>query len=167
VEAVWVRTGTEADYLGHDVKGKAVVLMRGPRTNRRLAQRNGAVAQLVVNALPGNLKLQNFPVPSKMPRFSIGTNDVAAIHDLIAQAGSAALRVRIRLDAGLVEGLKTATVWGTLPGVTDETIYVCLRTATDGSKAPPTTRPASQRCWVLPSTLRICRERSDGAVYQS
>src|SRR5262249_10084594 len=33
-------------------------------------------------------------------------------------------RVKIRLDVRMVPGMKTATVWGTLPGLTDETIYV-------------------------------------------
>jgi len=33
-------------------------------------------------------------------------------------------RVKVSLDVKMVPNLKTALVWGTLPGATDETIYV-------------------------------------------
>ena len=48
-----------------------------------------------------------------------------AIRDLIGQSrGSHPPRVKIRLDVKSVPNLKTATVWGSLPGTTDETIFV-------------------------------------------
>jgi hypothetical protein len=124
VEAVWVGTGAEADYIGRNVRGKAVFMARGPQTNPGLAQDRGAVALIDMNALPGNIKNQVYPIGTNIPSFMLGMNDGIAIRDLIGQAGSDAARVKIRLDASLASGMKTTTVWGTLPGATDETIYV-------------------------------------------
>jgi hypothetical protein len=123
-EVMWLGTGTEADYIDRNVTGKAVVITRGAQTNLRLAEARGAVALLLVNALPGNVRSQVYPLGTRVPTFTIGMNDGVAIRDLLARAGGEPTRIRIRLDAGFVSGLKTATVWGTLPGTTDETIYV-------------------------------------------
>jgi hypothetical protein len=123
-EVAWLGTGTEADYIDRDVRGKAVVITRGAQTNVRLAEARGAVALLIVNALPGNVRNQVYPLGTKVPTFTIGMNDGIAIRDLITRAGGVAARIKIQLEAGFVPGLKTATVWGTLPGTTDETIYV-------------------------------------------
>ena len=124
VDVAWLGTGTEADYLDRNVTGKAVVITRGAQTNLRLAEARGAVALLIVNALPGDVRNQLYPLATKVPTFTIGMNDGIAIRDLITSAGAERTRIRIRLDAGFVPGLKTATVWGVLPGATDETIYV-------------------------------------------
>ena len=124
VEVAWLGTGTEADYIDRNVSGKAVVITRGAQTNLRLAEARGAVALLIVNALPGNVRNQVYPLGTKVPTFTIGMNDGIAIRDLLTRAGGERTRVRIRLDAGFLPGLKTATVWGVLPGATDETIYV-------------------------------------------
>ena len=44
-ELVWAGTGTEADYLGRDVREKVVVITRGAGTNPRLAETRGALAR--------------------------------------------------------------------------------------------------------------------------
>jgi hypothetical protein len=124
VEVAWLGTGTEADYIDRNVTGKAVVITRGAQTNLRLAEAGGAVALLLVNALPGNVRNQVYPLGTNVPTFTIGMNDGIAIRDLLTSASGEKTRIRIRLDAGFVPGLKTATVWGVLPGATDETIYV-------------------------------------------
>jgi hypothetical protein len=124
VEAVWVGTGAEADYIGRDVKGKAVFFVRSGRSNPKLAQDKGAVAIFAVVSPAGNYKTQTYPQNASVPSFQLGMNDGMAVLDLIAQSGSKSPRVHIRLEAGTVSGLKTATVWGSLPGATDETIYV-------------------------------------------
>ena len=124
VAAVWIGTGTEADYIDRDVKGKAVFMTRGPRADPRLAQEKGAVALFLVGALPGNTRTQTYPVNTTVPTFQLGMNDGIAIQDLIGHAAPQALRLRLRLDAALIPGLTTATVWGRLPGRTDETVYV-------------------------------------------
>ncbi|MBC8164694.1 MAG: M28 family peptidase [Bryobacteraceae bacterium] len=61
---------------------------------------------------------------TNVPTFIIGMNDGIAMINLIGQSGAEPPRVKIRLDVRMIAGAKTATVWGTLPGVTDETIYV-------------------------------------------
>ena len=58
-----------------------------------------------------------------VPTFSLGMNDGYAIRDLIGMAGGAP-RLQVRLDVKMVPDRKTGTVWGTLPGTTDETIYI-------------------------------------------
>lgn len=123
-ELVWAGTGTEADYLGRDVRGKVVVITRGAGTNPRLAETRGALALLVVNPLPGNIKNQVYPIGTSVPTFTVGTNDGIEIRDLISKAGSDAPHVKVRLDVRTLPAVKSATVWGTLPGATDETIYV-------------------------------------------
>jgi hypothetical protein len=123
-EVAWLGTGTEADYIDRNVTGKAVVITRGAQTNLRLAEARGAVALLLVNALPGNVRNQMYSLDTKVPTFAIGMNDGVAIRDLVARASGETKRIKLRLDAAFVPGLKTATVWGTLPGATDETIYV-------------------------------------------
>ena len=123
-QLVWAGTGTEADYVGRDVRGKVVVIARGAGTTPSIAEQRGAVALLVVNSLPGNIRNQVYPTGTRVPTFVIGANDGIALRDLIVHAGADTARVRIRLDVRIVSGLKSATVWGTLPGATDETIYV-------------------------------------------
>src|SRR5207247_9155300 len=49
--------------------------------------------------------------------------DGLAARDLIGEAGGTA-RVKIKLDVQRVPNLKSGTVWGTLPGATDETLVV-------------------------------------------
>ena len=47
------------------------------------------------------------------------------MRDLIgATAAGAAPRVRVRLDTQMVPNLKSGTVWGTLPGTSDETVFI-------------------------------------------
>jgi Peptidase family M28 len=46
------------------------------------------------------------------------------MRDFIAQAGAGETHVKIRLDIQRVAGLKTATIWGRLPGTTDENVIV-------------------------------------------
>src|SRR5262249_59400617 len=68
---------------------------------------------------------QFYPVGSSVPTFSLGLKDGMAIRDLIgASRGGAAPRVKIRLDVKMVPNLKTSAVWGSLPGTSDESIYV-------------------------------------------
>jgi hypothetical protein len=136
LEAVYVGLGSEADFRGRDVRGKAVLLFSMPQPDSlwnsaasegavERAEAKGAAAILDVIAAPGNFRMQLYPKGNKIPAFSIGYEDGNAVRNLIAEmpAGEAP-RVKIHLDVQQVPGMKTATVWGTLPGTTDETIYV-------------------------------------------
>ena len=132
LEAVYVGTGSDADYIGRDVKGKAVVLFSMPLPGSwrhtataegavRRAQDKGAAAIIIAIALPGNIKTQLYPTGTNVPTFSLGYDDGYAVRELM---GKQPTRIKVKLDVKMEPGRTTGTVWGTLPGATDETIYV-------------------------------------------
>ena len=136
LEAVYVGLASDADLaLSRDVKGKAVFFYsddtssrHAPISNnaiRRLSQR-GAAAIFVILGIPGNERTQFYPTNSPVPTFSTGKEDGLAMRDLIAEAASKdqPVHVKIRFDVQKVPNLKSGTVWGTLPGMTDEIDYV-------------------------------------------
>ena len=129
LEAAYVGLGSEADFAGKDVKGKAVFvfsMLGAPNEDAvRRADAKGAAAILEVNMLPGNARYQAYPV----------RNASAGIHRRPrrrhcrsrAHRGHARRAGRSReseADVRRVPNLKTALIWGTLPGATDETIYI-------------------------------------------
>jgi len=129
LEAVYVGNGSEADFAGRDVRGKAALIFSvyavGPAKGAlERAEAKGAAAILHVNGIPGNLQLQ-YTSDNKIPNFSLGTDDGIQLRDLIGERpGGKAPRVKMKLDAKEIPNLKSANVWGTLPGATDETIYI-------------------------------------------
>ena len=129
VEAVYAGLGSEADFSGKEVKGKAVftyTMLGAPNENAvKRADDKGAVAIFEVDMQPGNMRYQAYPSNTKAPAFTVGGDDGLAVRDLIASLppGQSA-RVKATLDVQMVPNLKTALVWGTLPGATDETIYI-------------------------------------------
>src|SRR5207244_9256430 len=70
-------------------------------------------------------RYEAYPSNTKAPAFTVGSDDGLAVRDLIASLppGQSA-HVKATLDVQMVPNLKTALVWGTLPGATDETIYI-------------------------------------------
>ena len=130
--AVYVGLGSEADFAGRDVRGKAVLFIRsqftynvGPADVLKRAEDHGAAAILVSDLRGGNLNVQAYRANTTLPSFNLGTDDALAVRDLIATAAPGdPPRIKIRLDATWVSGQKSFLVWGTLPGATDETIYV-------------------------------------------
>jgi hypothetical protein len=129
VEAVYAGLGSEADFAGKDVAGKAVIVfnqtgLRNEGAVRR-ADARGAALILEVDMLPGNMRYQAYPSGTKAPAFEVGSDDGYAVRDLIASlpAGQPA-RVKASFEMRMVPGLETALVWGTLKGATDETVYL-------------------------------------------
>ncbi len=136
LQIVYVGLGSAADFQGRDVRGKAVLLFSIPQPDSawNSAASEGAVERAVsmgaaaifeVIAVPGNFRMQIYPAGDKVPAFSLGSDDANALRNLIAStpAGQAP-HIKMHLDVKMVPGLKTATVWGSLPGMTDETIYI-------------------------------------------
>ena len=134
LEAVYAGMGSDADLsFSRDVKGKAVFFYSTDLASRhapiadnaikRIGER-GAAAIFVIQGLPGNEKTQFYPVNSPVPTFSVGQKDGLAMRDFIAQAGAGEARIKVVLDIKKVPDLKTATIWGTLPGMTDENVIV-------------------------------------------
>ncbi len=129
LEAVYVGLGSDPDFVGKDVKGKAAIVfsMIGlkPEQAPKRADAKGARAILSVDMLPGNMRFQEYPSGTTAPTFTIGSDDGYAMRDLIASAPPRQpAHVKVSLEVQRVPNLKTALVWGTLPGATDETIYI-------------------------------------------
>jgi hypothetical protein len=137
VEAVWVGTGSDADFAGRDVRGKAVFMfsmaLPGSMNNTstleggpKRAETRGAAAVFEVIGLPGNSRNILYPVRVNVPVFALGMEDGYAIRDLIGRSERTP-RVRIGLDVKQVPNQKSSLVWATLPGSSGtavETIYV-------------------------------------------
>jgi hypothetical protein len=137
LDVVYVGWGTDADYAGRDVKGKAVFIysmpMSGSRSHSaanmhdalRRAEQRGAAAIFVVIEMPGNIRHALYPQGTSVMTFSLGSADGAAVRELVEKASAGtAPRVKVRLDVQMVPNLKTANVWGELPGTSDESIVV-------------------------------------------
>jgi hypothetical protein len=132
MRAVYVGLGSDADFAGRDVRGKAVFLVRGqpgynvgPADVLKRAEDNGAAAIFAWDLRGGNYNIQSYRVNTKIPSFNLGTEDGLAVRDLIAHAPAGdPPHVKIRFDAKWDANQKSFLVWGTLPGATDETIYV-------------------------------------------
>ncbi len=147
LEVVYVGLGSEADFIGRDVRGKAVLLFSNPMPGswRHTSTQEGAIARamqkgaaaiicsiqlpkvvgMTGDAGAGNIRTQLYPTGTNVPTFSMGMKDGMDFRAMIGEApADRPVRVKIRLDVQQVPNLKTSTVWGTLKGTTDEIIYV-------------------------------------------
>lgn len=132
LEVVYVGLGSEADFVARDVRGKAVLFVKGqssyqagPADILKRAEDHGAAALLSTDLRGGNYTAQSYRAYTHVPTFNIGTKDAEALRKMIAEASPGnSPHVQIRLDAGWLPNQKSYLVWGTLPGQTDETIYV-------------------------------------------
>lgn len=131
LDVVWVGNGSELDFAGRDVKGKAVFVQSFPTpsafrhtaTDAGALQRaveKGAAAVLVNIAIPGNVTNETGGAAG-LPTFAIGTEDAAKLESLMAKGP---VRLQMKLAAETRSGLKDANVWGTVPGASDEEIIV-------------------------------------------
>src|SRR5262249_52877811 len=71
-----------------------------------------------------NHSTQAYPTASTVPTFNLGTEDGKVVRDMIGASMGAPPHLKFRLDVDRPTGQKSYLVWGTLPGATDETIYV-------------------------------------------
>src|SRR5471032_1953521 len=91
---------------------------------KRISEK-GAAAIFITLMIPGNMHFQFYPVQSPVPTFALGLDDGLAVRDMIAKApGGAAPHVKLQVDVKMVPNLKTATIWGTLPGTTYENVMI-------------------------------------------
>ena len=133
LEAVDAGLATEAELNSRDLRGKAVFFFSTDYFSRHSTISNGAwkrigdrgaAAIFVILAVPGNIRTQFYPVGTNVPCFSLGMQDGVAIREMINSAKGSAPHVKVRLDVKMVPNLKTSTVWGTLPGMTDENVVI-------------------------------------------
>ncbi|HYL37653.1 MAG TPA: M28 family peptidase, partial [Bryobacteraceae bacterium] len=136
LEAVYAGLGTEADFAGRDVKGKAVFIYAEALPGAwktsgtsygagRRAEERGAAAVFLTIGIPGNFRTVVGAGTSRVPGFTLGFRDGAAVREMIEQsAAGSPPRVKVRSDIQAVSGEKTSLVWGVIPGVTDEKIII-------------------------------------------
>lgn len=131
LDIVWVGAGTELDFSGRDVKGKAVFITSFPTPSANIhtasaggalqrAAEKGAAAVLLNIYIPGNVTNLAGGAPG-LPSFAIGNQDAADLRRLMEKGPA---RVHIKLTTEMRPNLKDANVWGTLPGTTDEEIVI-------------------------------------------
>jgi peptidase M28-like protein len=140
LEPVWAGLGTAADFIGREVRGKAAIVYGiptpGGRSNSALsngsiqrAEAAGAAALFIVLGFPGNVTSQptgGAVDPATIPVMMLGSDDGTAVREMIEKRQAPKLRVRLTVE--IKTGLKTASVWGVLPGMTDENIAVMAHT---------------------------------------
>ncbi len=134
LEAVDVAFASSADLANRDLRGKAVFFYSTDFFSRHVTVNDGAFKKIedlgasaifVTLMIPGDMKMQFYPVNSKVPTFALSYKDGLAMRDLIGAArGGTAPHVKVAMDVKMVPDEKTSTVWGTLPGATDETVIV-------------------------------------------
>ena len=131
LDAVWVGLGTAADFAGRDVKGKLVIIQSMPMPgvvshsasyngSARRAAEMGAAAVVLNVAIPGNFQVQ-IGFNSGLPTFTLGTDDTTTLREAIEHGP---VKVHVRLGTEQRSGLRDASVWGVLPGTSDEDIIV-------------------------------------------
>jgi hypothetical protein len=140
-EAVWVGTGLPADYIGRDVRGKAVIIYGFPNPGGRentamtfgavaTADQAGAAAMFIALGTPGNI--MNEPAggqttaPARVPVFMIGNQDGTAIREMIEKQQAPKIHARLQIE--MKTGLKSYNVFAVLPGMTDENVAVMAHT---------------------------------------
>jgi peptidase M28-like protein len=136
--AIWLGLGTPADFKDRDVRGKAVLLYSMPTPGGRdhtarwsgsmlRANKAGAAMVLVVMDNPGSVTTEpEAGAGTTVPTLTIGMKEGTAIREAIESGKDVTLR--LRADIERKAGLKTANVWGVLPGMTDENILIMAHT---------------------------------------
>ncbi len=131
LEVIWLGTGAAADYLGRDVTGKAVIVqdfltpgvLNHSANYDQTVQRaydKGAAAVGIVYGIADNYAV--WEGTRGRPGFQIGWEDGKALRELLGQGQPVTLQYRI--DSEMRAGLKSASVWGSLKGTSDEDILV-------------------------------------------
>ena len=142
-EAVWVGVGAGADFIGRDVRGKAVIIystfVPGGRShsasdraglfnsNRRAVQL-GAAMVINVMGVPGNGQFQPEGGLPQIPQITVSQDEGFALRDRLDKGEKVVVSLRLEVPALL--NVPTEYTVATLPGRSDEQIVVM--THTDG-----------------------------------
>ena len=172
-EAIWVGIGAEPDFLGRDVKGKAVIIystfVPGGRSHsasdraglfnaNARAQELGAAMVINVMAVPGNGQFQPEGGLRNIPQMTISQDEGFALRDRLG-AGEK-VTVTLHLNAAEVTNVETAWTMATLPGASDEQIVVMTHTdgyfqaATDNNSGMAGTLELARHYAAMPRALR-------------
>ena len=140
-EAIWVGVGAEADFLGRDVAGKAVIIystfVPGGRShsasdraglfnsNTRAAQK-GAALIINVMAVPGNGQFQPEGGVRTVTQMTVSQDEGFALRDRLG-AGEK-IMITAHLTVPPLTNIQTAYHYAVLPGVSDEEIMIQMHT---------------------------------------
>jgi len=142
-EAIWVGIGSGADFIGRDVKGKAVIIystfVPGGRSHsasdraglfdsNSRAAKLGAAAIIDVMAVPGNGQFEPEGGVRDVPNFTLSQDEGFALRERLEQGEKVILN--LKLVAPPLTSIQTEYTVATLPGMSDEQIVVM--THTDG-----------------------------------
>ena len=130
-ELIWLGTGSDADYIGRDVSGKAVLVLDIPRpgTLRHSIRTEGSIARAfergaaavgIVYGISDNFAV--WQRTSDRPGFNLGYEDGLMLRDLLGSGERVTVNLQMRSE--VVSGLQASSVWGTLPGMSDEEILI-------------------------------------------
>ena len=141
-DAVWVGLGTDADFIGRDVKGKAVIIYsvltpggrnhsagdrNGAYDSINRANKAGAAMVITIMGMPGNALFEPEGAnQTTVPSMTISQDEGYVLRDLLG----AGKQVKISLKLTIEErrDLASANVFGTLPGMSDEQVFVMAHT---------------------------------------
>ena len=136
--------GSEPDFLGRDVEGKAVIIystfVPGGRSHsasdradlfgaNTRASDLGAAMILNVMAVPGNAQFNPLGAPLAdygIPLMTISQDEGFALRDVLG-AGRA-VSINLQLDIDIRENIQTANVLARLPGASDEEVVIAVHT---------------------------------------
>ena len=166
-DLIWLGEGSEADFIGRDVKGKAVLIQDIPlpgdirHTSNmegavKRAYAHGAAAVGLVFGVSDNMSL--WQSTDGKPGFNLGYRDGARLRDMLGKGQT--VRLKYKLDAEFKSDLKSASVLGTLPGRTDEKIYIVahidgyFESALDNASGMATMIEMAQHYAKLPKAQR-------------
>jgi hypothetical protein len=172
-EAVWVGIGAAPDFLGRDVKGKAVIIystfVPGGRSHsasdraglfnaNARAQQLGAAMVINVMAVPGNGQFQPEGGLRNIPQMTISQDEGFALRDRLG-AGET-ITVALRLTVPELTNVETAWTKATLPGASAEEVVVMTHTdgyfqaATDNNSGMAGTLELARHYAALPQAQR-------------
>ena len=143
-DAIWVGVGSNADLVGRDLKGKAVIVysffVPGGRSHSAsdragvfnsdtLAIKAGAAMVINVMGIPGNGQFNPEGAPAgagAVPTMSISQDEGFMLRDMLA-AGQK-VQIHLKLDIEQRKNLPTQDIIATLPGMSDEVDFVLAHT---------------------------------------
>jgi hypothetical protein len=140
-EAVWVGVGSQADFNGRDVRGKAVVIYsmfvpggRSHSASDRAALFNantraaalGAAMVIDVMGVPGNGQFQPEGGLAAVPNFTLSMDEGFALRERLDHGEK--IEISFRLEVPELHDVETEYTIATLPGASPEEIVVMSHT---------------------------------------
>jgi hypothetical protein len=143
-EAVWVGLGSEPDFLGRDVKDKAVVIystfVPGGRSHsassrarifdsNKRASELGAAMIINVMGVPGDAQFNPLGAPSAkygVPLITLSQDEGFWLRDVLGSGEK--VQISLKLDIDIRKNVETANVFARLPGASSEEIVIAAHT---------------------------------------